>query len=270
MLNQALKAVSVEWSRAAALEVLEDVAEGRPKEVIVAAALGSGLEAFARPDISFEYPCVRVYAMDRIGASGLPEAIEYLRTMSAKVGPDSTETIYPASQVALQKALLLQEEDPQRQITFIEQQLTKPSVGQVASRAMDELCNRGSTGSLPEIKKLVKYRNHDLPYGDKQIQWCEARMEIVNRDPDRAKALGSALSVEEALRDPQFEKTWWLVEQLRDMNSDEANSVIDRFLAQIGQRLPKNFAAPTTEENQALRGLVQGIGLMRPPRPPAK
>jgi hypothetical protein len=140
-LDRALKAVSVGWSRNAALETLEDVAEGRQKEVIVTAALKAGLEDFHHPDLSFGDASVRSYAMDRIGASGLPEAIEYLRSMTtARIGPDSTETIYPASQVALYKALFRQETDPGRRVAFLEQQLTKPPVGQVAIWAMNELC----------------------------------------------------------------------------------------------------------------------------------
>ena len=269
LLDQAVKAMSVEWSRAAALETLQDIAEGKPKEVIVGAALRAGLEV--RPARSlYEYPCGRAYAMDRIGASGLPEAIEYLRTMTiARVGPDGTQSIYPASQVALQKALLRQETDPERQVAFLEEQLAKPAVGEVASWAVEELCNRGNTSSLPVIQKMVKGW-WTGPRGEEQIRWCEARMEIVNRDPDRAKALGSALSLRKLWAIHNSGGRRGSSSQLRDMNSDEADAVIDRFLAQIGQSFPKNFAAATTEENQALRGLVQGIGISLPSRSPVK
>jgi hypothetical protein len=125
MLDRALKAVSVEWSRDAALETLKDIAEGKPKETIIEAASRAGMNDLGDYDYMFGNAYVRSYAMDRIGASDLPEAIEYLKSMTiAKVGPDSTETIYPASQVALYKALYRQETDRERQIAFLERQLT--------------------------------------------------------------------------------------------------------------------------------------------------
>ena len=232
-LDRALKATLDSATRNAALQLLEDVADGKPKEMVIESALRAGLGVFVRTDFSLTDATVRAYAMDRIGASGLPEAIEYLRSVTVdKIGPDSTQTIYPASQVALNNAILLQETDPGRQVEFLEQQL--PSHGAVANWAMNELCNRGSTRSLGEIAKLTSWWGG--PRSAEQLQFCRVRMEIVNRGPDRVAALASALSIDEALRDRYFKLTQWIIDQLLKANSDEANVVLDRFAMEIDQR----------------------------------
>ena len=172
VLDQALNAVSIALSRDASLETLEDVAEGKPREVVTAAALKAGLRAFARPDFSFADASVRAYAMDRIGASGLPEAIQDLESITvAEIGPDDTETIYPASQIALYKALYRRETDPGRQVALLAPH-RRADTRRGGLWAVDELCNRGSNGSLPEIRKMVESYPGGLSGGE-QVRFCE-------------------------------------------------------------------------------------------------
>ena len=95
-------------------------------------------------------------------------------------------------------------------------------------------------------------------------------MEIVNRDPDRAKALGSALSVEGVLDDAQLKSTWWVVGQLREMKSDEANAVLDHAATQIEQKYPNVRGVAETEEVQKMHGVAAGLRQALPPGYPAK
>ena len=268
-LDRAYNATQVESTRLPGLEMLEAVAEGKSGESIITSAQRAGLGMLAATGLFFDAPSVRAYAMDRIGASGLPEAIEYLKSMTVdRVGPDSTQTIYAASQVALYKALFRQETDPEKQVAFLEHQLMAPTHGAVASWAMSALCNRGSSSSLPEIKKLVKMRYQNLPRGDAQIQFCKDRMEIVNRNPDRVKALASALTIDQTVKDRQLTITHWVIAQLEEIRSTEAYAALDRYAAEIERKYPDTPAANELPESQRLRRIAHEVRvvLSRPGR----
>jgi len=176
---------------AAALETMEAVAEGKSAEVILAAARRGGLESHFGKEVPFIDYNVRTCAMEMIGRTGLPEAIDYLMAVTPEqVGADESHSIYPASKVALAKALLRREADVGRQISYLELQLTTARVGEVALWAKEELCNRGSVESMDLVEHFIK-RLDPFPRGDEFVTFCRRRVEIIRSDPDRAMALGS-------------------------------------------------------------------------------
>ena len=63
---------------------MEDIAEGKPDGVIISSALRAGLQAYFPVEISFSMSgtSIREYALEMIGRTALPEAIEYLSAMT--------------------------------------------------------------------------------------------------------------------------------------------------------------------------------------------
>jgi len=126
-LYEASNAAMHEGSKGAALEVMQAVAEGKSLEVILTTAQRAGLQAFLAKDLMFRATdySVREFAMEMIGRTGLTAALDYLSAVTPeRLGRDESRGIYPASQVALHKALLRRETDPLRQIAFLETQLS--------------------------------------------------------------------------------------------------------------------------------------------------
>ena len=66
---------------------------------------------------------------------------------------------------------------------------------------------------------------------------AKARMEIVNRNPDRVKALASAFSIDETMRDKRLKMTHWIIDQLLEIDY-EADAVLGRYATEIEQRFP--------------------------------
>ena len=260
-LDQAFNALSVTNKQTLALRTLEAVAERQPQPEVVALATKAGLDAFAGRDLMFGDSTVRAYALDRIGASGLPEALQYLREFTRdKVGHDSSDTVYPAVQVALHHLLLGREASPQDQIAFLEKSILKPSVGQVANWAMNELCNRGSVGSLGVIRTFV-HRLYPDRDGDDTIRFCEARAMTIIRDSNRAVALGTVLVLENFRNDEQTRLMRWAIGQLLEMHSADA----DRKLAQFAKGLGTAIDSSVTDDSKhAMWLIVEEIRRKRP------
>jgi len=105
---------------------------------------------------------VRVHAMRRIGETGRPEAIAYLSSLkAADFDSDTTGQIWPASQIALQQALLLNIDNRLQKIEFLENLVMREWGGLVGSWAGDELCNMGSMPSLPSNSEIDQATQSD-------------------------------------------------------------------------------------------------------------
>jgi hypothetical protein len=68
------------------------------------------------------------------------------------------------------------------------------------------------------------------------IEFCRARIQVVSRDPDRAKALGSVLSLDAQPHDDRL--VWWAISQLKAMHSAAVDAEMERFAAQVNS-LPR-------------------------------
>ncbi len=250
----------------AALETMEAVADGKPTEAILAAATRAGLRAQFADVPSFRETdySVRVFAMEMIGRTGLPEALDYLSaTTPQSVGEDDSRSVYPASKVALHKALLRRETDPNQQIAFLELQLTSARVGQVALWAQEELCNRGSMRSMELIETFIM-RLEPSPRGDANVAFCRRRMEIINSNPDPATAIGSVLRADAKASDERIMR--WAIEQLFAFRSPDAEAVLDRYVAEVAQRFPPAASTVLTPESYMHRGFAEEIRRAAPER----
>lgn len=216
------------------LRALEQIANGDPEGVNAALASLAGITSDPLELSWFRNSDVRVHAMRKIGETARPEAIAYLSSLkAADFESDATGQIWPASQVALQQALLLNIGDKQRKIEFLEK-LVMEDGGYVASFAEDELCIMGSLPSLPLIAKSMRRRNPDQ-YGEEQVRFAEARIRVVISDPDPVKALANALKITSNEDDVRLIQ--WAVTRLKLMHTPEADAQLDRYASAI-EKLP--------------------------------
>jgi hypothetical protein len=168
----------------------------------------------------------------------------------------SQTQFYGAAKVALQKALLKAEPDQARQIALLERQLTTPIVPQAHAWAMEELCDRGITADLGTIAQRTRHL-YSGPRGEETVAFCKERMEIVNRDPDRSKALGSVLRVD-ALTD-QKKILNWAVYQLFMLETSEADEILDRYATEVSRTYRFSLDVPLTPEGAMHNVLAEQI-----------
>ena len=85
----------------AALELLELVAQGRTSAIRPGTETQVGLAPGELQQGWFTVPSVRVHALQRIGQSQLPEALDFLRTLGrGDLGEDASQMVWPAAQIA--------------------------------------------------------------------------------------------------------------------------------------------------------------------------
>jgi len=127
------------------------------------------------------------------------------------------------------------EKSPQQQIVFLEAEMNGRSGAAAGRWAIEELCDRGSVGSLPRVTEIIKGLYSGVG-GDEIIAYCRARMEIVGRNPDRAQALGSGLRIDAPFEDRQVMD--WAIFQLFGMRSPVADAILDRYAEEVERRFP--------------------------------
>jgi hypothetical protein len=245
-------------SRSVALEILERIAEGRMKGASYDLEAQVGLEAgqLHRPEFKVEE--VRSYALRRIGELDLPEALVYLQNVKkGDLEPDMSGQMTSAAQIALREAQFNRISDEPAKIRFLED--TTSEKGAAASWAVNELCNRGSYQSLPFIREQIRRTLSLARDVDHANRFCDARMGVVSRDPDRTKALGTLLSVANGVSDSEL--IGWAINELNDMNSIRADAEVQRYAHEIDS-LPDGSTLKT-----ALRGKRVQIRNLLPSRP---
>lgn len=241
-----------------ALELLERVAEGRTGSIRAGSEAQVGLVPGELQQKGFDIPPLRGCALRKIGETALPEAVDFLAKLKpADFGTDTTGQLWPAAQIALQTAFLNRIADPQLKIEFLERTLTElqgqKSDGAVEGWAVDQLCDRGALGALPVIQQSIRKLLSGQSGAD-EIQFCEARIHVLFSEPDRSKALGSVLSVDNGAEDTRL--AWWAINQLASMHSPNADAELDRFASEIG-KLPEGF--PKREHLSVFKQAVQDI-----------
>jgi hypothetical protein len=244
----------------AVFQVLREIAEGRSGRLSPDLKRAAGIDAIDTSGFLDDAE-VRAYALEKIGDIGSDEAIAYLKALRPEDLPGSAGfTVYAGAKIAYQRALLGREPDPNAQRTFLEgllQHRSDPLAGgNIFSWALAELCNRGSVISMPIIEKALE--KGDMPSNIARIRGCEAEMTIVNSDPDRVKALGSALdSLTQAHTGTPLDTQLliWATDQLSRDSGKEAQAALQRFVI--------NAAALQGDSDSSgirdLKGLAQSI-----------
>lgn len=253
-------------SARAALQLLRLIAEGHPVEVSesLEAQLGLPPTDFLRPDYAMLEN--RAQAFLYIGKLATSEAIHYLRYVRrASFTAEEVEGIWPASQVALQVALLSNIADHKERVAYLEGTLGGPSSGETHSSvlqwAVNELCNGGELSSLPAVKRSIQFRDSSQR-GQDRIRSCEHRMRVLASNSDRVDALGSVLRVSERLGDNRLIS--WAIDQLKAMKLNRADDELDRFESDI-RALPSG----SQRQRELWRYVIEMRNRMVPPPPPA-
>lgn len=272
LLDRAVGATRSDFSREAALQLLRHVAEGHPERITPDMAKAVELNPQELEGPCGRSPGVRAKAHRAIGRTGLPEALAYLQSLTPEQFGDvrsrDRHEVWPAAQTALQEARLTQIKTPRDQVAFLENAVSLKydsfETGTILVWAIQKLCDMGSSPSLPLIeKRLISLYSRN---GDAEIAFCRERMQVVQRHPSRASALGSVLDVGTSAAHQRL--TRWAISELCAMRSADADRELDRFEAEVRAIHPVG-------RNPPLVSFVEQISRIRatqsrsvsPPRP---
>lgn len=218
------------------LEILERFAEGRPQEIEEALTVEFRNPGEDVASYSFRNPTVRAHAMAKIGEIGTPEAIDYLTKVTQEaIGQNDSHEIWRARQIALRRARLAQVTSGVGKIAFLEAILVEDhdavSSSAVDFWAVNELCDRNAQSALPEIQKNRKKHNPSEDV-DEEYTFCRERMQVLSRDPDRLRALESAL-LPVRTNVVNVRLIGWCVSQLEQMQTAEADAVLQKYAIEL-------------------------------------
>jgi hypothetical protein len=219
-----------------AFTVLEQVALGRSVTPALELEARVGIRPGELQKPEFRAIDVRVHALRSLGRTGAPAAIAFLKKLTrGDLGPDPSHQVWPAAQIGLREGLLNSIAEGQAKTQFLEGVLTEPhdpiTDSKLVAWAIDKLCDSGTLISLPVIQTAIRKR--DSYRGEEQIQFCEARIQVMRSDPDPVRALGSALRVEPGADGSRL--VWWAINRLAAMKSPQAAAELDRFAADIAK-----------------------------------
>ena len=237
------------------LRILENAAEGRFEEADVAVALSLGIRRADFSPLAFRAEGARAHALMKIGETGFPEALEYLKNIRFEdVRNFQSEQPWHAARIALHIAQMKTIPEAELRIAFLRKALTDKDAGvddsAVHTWAMTELCDRGELDALTDIRQYLR-RIYSGERAEEQIHSCEARMEVVSRSSDRVQALASVLRADGPPGDSNL--IGWDVRQLAALDSPTAFRALVRFDAEI-KALP-----PGSEIRQRLFGAEDAI-----------
>jgi len=212
--------------RKLALDSLKVFIEGRPENIEAGYARSLGLEGMDFTGI--ENWSERAIAATSLGATGLPEAFDYLTSLKVTDLGKEFHSTWAAAQNALRSMQLERIREPQLKVEFLERLATDWSDSNSASRvqswAVDQLCDTGVLLSLSVIQQSIRGRATESE-ANEEIGFCEARIRIVRSDANRTQALASFLKNE---RNPQAERLLkWAAYQLSLIRDAGAAKAID-------------------------------------------
>lgn len=244
-----MKAAELSLTGTTALELLKLVALGRTQEISTELEVKVGLTVGQLRQKEFSSDSIRSYAFQKIGETDLPDALEFLATLKRNdIGVDSLGQVWLAAHYALANTLLNRIADPQLRIQFLERTVTDR--GPAINWAAEQLCNGGPVASLALVEKYLREIRSDQ-YGEDEIRFCEARMQVIARSPDRINALGSVLSANTGSEQDRLVK--WAIYQLAEMGSSMADAELKRFMTEI-ERLPDG--SPRKQRLSAFKGEI--------------
>ncbi len=222
------------------LGVLEQIAEARVNDSARDLEVQVGLKPGDLRAPSFQSEPVRAYALSLIAEIDLPEALTYLQNFKRNNAPvGGPMMVWPAARIALHQALLNRIPEEPARVKFLENALNEQhdtwSDDRVSAWALNELCNRGSMDSLETIRTSVLKR--DSTHGQREIELCQERMEVISRNADRVKALGSFLSISSGFADKEL--LGWAINQLAALRSTAADAELKHFANEVDS-LPEN------------------------------
>jgi len=246
MLDKIGVMAAAESTRSAALGVLEQIAKGDNQNIAADWEKQLGLTQADLHHPAYREVVVRACALRSLGRTGLPGALDFLRNFSlSDAAGDKSEHLWPTAQVAVREALLSGITDAGSRAEFLEKVLSERhdamSNGSLTIWAVEELCNSGASQALSRIRQSIKWL-WSGQRGDDEAAFCEARMQVLTRDPDRARALGSVFgSIASLESTPEGKRLiQWASLQLIQLHSPSADAELERIAGDLAVQA-KNF-----------------------------
>jgi hypothetical protein len=247
MLDKIGTMAAAEPTRSAALGVLEQIAKGDNQNIAAERGQQLGLTPADLQHPVYGSVVVRGCALRSLGRTGLPEAADFLRNFSlSDAAGDKSQTLWPAAQIAVREALLSGITDAGSRAAFLENVLKEPhdaiSKGGVMLWALEELCDAGATSALPTIRQTLSDLWTGHPFAQDEAVFCEDRVQVLTRDPDRARALGSVFgSIASLESTPEGKRIiQWASLQLIPLHSPSADAELERIAGDLAVQA-KNF-----------------------------
>ena len=219
-----------------ALDLLQLIALGRMPDVPLQQLEKIGLAANAgiaplRKGAFIESK-FRDFAFHEISTTRLDSAFDFLTNLKrSDLVSDPTGFVWTAAQIALSNAQLSKISDVHLKVEFLEA-LAIPHTPS-GDWAVEQLCDSGTISSSSITRAFFKEVSKGSEgYGEEKSRFCEARMQVVFSNPDRAIALGSILKAGENSSE-SFQLKNWAVHQLVEMDSPAADSELKRFQKQV-------------------------------------
>lgn len=244
-------------ARSAALSVLEEIAKGQNQKINADWEEQLGLTSGDLHHPAYNDVGVRVCALHSLGRTGLPEAVNFLRNFSpADVADDKSERLWPARQIALREALLSGIADAKSRAQFLENVLKERhdaiSNGALLFWAAEQLCDQGASEALPQVRESIKWL-WSGQRGEDEIAFCETRMQVVSRYPDRARALGSVFGSITSLENTAEGRRLiqWAMLQFIPLHSPSADAELERIaddLAVQARNFPRDIELVETKK----------------------
>ena len=182
LLDRVFEATQLSQGGQAALELLERAAEGKTETLDLRSMSRMGFSGSDIQRLNVRNSELRAYAMGRIGDSDQLGALRYLSNLHSRdLRDDESQIVWRAAMVALRNAQLLQIADPNAKIEYLESTV-RESGGVIKLWAIEQLCERGSSASLPLLREAILKMNRTMK--EDEVRFCEARIEAFSRDPN--------------------------------------------------------------------------------------
>ena len=238
LLNKIGAAAVIPSTNLAALLVLEHVAIGTIPETHsdLEGRVGFALDVLRNP--VFRQIGVRVCALHALGKTGLPVAVDFLKGYkpTEAIGVESAPLCRRRASLC-KKRCCWEFQTRRAEASFWKAFCANPTMRVAASpsRAIEQLCDAGAAPSLPLIRASLK-RMWSGQTGDDRIDFCEARIQALGRDPDRARALAtvfeSVVSLESTSKGRDLLQ--WATRQLSAIHSVSGDAELERIANQLG------------------------------------
>ncbi len=256
-----------ESKRPIALRVLTQMARGDGSAIGPSVEQELGLPEGYAPKSAINLPVTRSCAIRSLGRTGLPEAVEFLKTITLADAGSDPHVIWPSVQIALREAVLTGIRSPQDRAVFLEGVLKEhhDNVSNVAVNnwAIVKICDEGLIDAWPTARGWLERMWGSDPGGQDEIRDLEARLQIASRDSNRARAIGSAFDsfVQLAGTNEGQRLLEWAVDTLADMHTAGADAELDRIYTQLQDGL-KQFPDDVPARQFAKR--IEGTRVWRP------
>jgi hypothetical protein len=221
--------------RQGAFRALRDIATCRLDDADRKTMLAIGFNPEDVRQVTFHDPAARDCALQRLGDGGSPEALDFLQNLK----PEDLLTGYSEEERhrgsvqglphnakdALNHILLNRITDLPGKVHFLED-----LAGRRSWWAANQLCDLGIQTSLPVIHNTLSTIYSGGYHGETEFRFCEERIRVLSRDPDRIKALGSVLRTDPP---PDFRLVSWAVRQLAGLRDPQADLRLMRYGLEI-------------------------------------